>query len=197
MAEDNLDILTKCVDLTRHIVDLGMMCYINVKIGEGKDSFEFKFDNNISKKKPSQEKRDLIRKKEFLKNKVKLENDVKKEKEVSDEKKDVKENETLEPKKFEKIKFKIAAHMGSGAESVLKSAVSKNFSYDLSKKVKWDRSESKWDIPEKVDGIFAGVHIFEVHILEKEIIEENLRQLKKNWKKDGQFPTNLMEVWME
>ena len=102
----------------------------------------------------------------------------------------------VEPKKVKKIKFKIAAHMGSAAESVLKSAVSKNFSYDLSKKVNWERCKSKWDIPDKVEGIFAGVHTFEVLIEEEAIIDENLKQLKQNWKY-GQFPTKLMEVWIE
>ena len=116
-----------------------------MKKGEGKESFKFNFNNNISKKKPSQEKRDFARKQEFLNNKVKLENncDAKQEKEVVDEKKEVIQKGAVKPKKLKKVKFKITAHIGSAAESVLTSAVSKNFSYDLSKKVKWEKSKSK------------------------------------------------------
>ena len=164
-------------------------------MGEGLDAFQFKFDNKTPKKKPSQEKRDFERRNEFLK-KVKVENKSSDEKLIEPTVKV--DRETMEQKKVKKVKFEIAAHMGSAAESVLKSAVSQHFSRSLSDKIKWDRSQSKWDLQEKIDGIFGGVHEFEMIIdLDDETkIDEKLKQLKQNWKK-GQFPTKLMNMWME
>ena len=86
--------------------------------------------------------------------------------------------------------------MRSAAQSVLKSALSSKVSYDLAQKVKWDRPNSQFDVTEKVDGIFSGIHIFEVEINNEENLNENLKKLRENWKL-GQFPSKLMEIWMD
>ena len=86
--------------------------------------------------------------------------------------------------------------MGSAAESVLKLAVAKYFSYNMSRNINWNKSESKWDILDKVDGIFGGIHEFEIPIEDETEIDAKLEQMKQNWSK-GQFPTKMMNNWVE
>ena len=76
----------------------------------------------------------------------------------------------------------------------MKSAVRKHFSYSISEKVKWNKNESQWDITEKIDGIFSGIHEFELLIDDTYAVEEKLKLMSKNWTK-GQFPTKLLRVW--
>ena len=192
MAVKNIDLLTKCLELTKHMVNMDMMFYINVKMGDGDDKFEFNVNNNFPKKKPSQLKRDFERKQEFIKTKVKLESN----KDGDDIEEKLKHKEVTGKKKSKKLRCKIASHMGSAAESVLKSAVAKCFSYNMSRNINWNKSESKWDIPDKVDGIFGGIHEFEIPIEDETEIDAKLEQMKQNWSK-GQFPTKLMNIWVE
>ena len=55
-----------------------MTCVINIKMGEGKDDFNYNFNNGLILKKisPSQEKRNFLRKQEHIKNKVKIEKEL-------------------------------------------------------------------------------------------------------------------------
>ena len=97
---------------------------------------------------------------------------------------------------LKKIKLRVASHMGSAAETGVKSAVRKHFSYGNSEKVKWNKNESQWDITEKIDGIFSGIHEFELVIDNTIDVDEKLKLMSKNWTK-GQFPTRLLRVWTE
>ena len=75
----NSEMLVKCLDLTKHIVDKIMVCHINIKFGEGKDEFAYNFNNVCAKRmSPSQEKRNFLRKEEHIKKKI-----IKKECEVA------------------------------------------------------------------------------------------------------------------
>ena len=96
-----------------------VMFKINLKIGHGDENFEFNF-NNLQKKKPSQIKRDIERRKEFNRKKVKTENI---EKDEFIEEKLVRKETELKKIKSKKIKLRVASHMGSAAETVVKSAV--------------------------------------------------------------------------
>ena len=68
MVNEN-ELMYKCLEITRHILDDNQKVFINVKIGE---TFAFTFNNqekkvqnNIIKKSPSSKKRDLERKEVF------------------------------------------------------------------------------------------------------------------------------------
>ena len=50
----------------------------------------------------------------------------------------------------------------------------KAFSYRISEKVKWNKNESQWDIAEKIDGIFSGIHEFELVIDDVNSVDEKL-----------------------
>ena len=84
-------------------------------------------NNNFPKKKPSQLKCDFERKQEFIKTKVKFESN----KDGDDIEEKLKHKEVTGKKKLKKLRCKIASHMGSAAESVLKLAVAKYFSYNM------------------------------------------------------------------
>ena len=112
------------------------------------------------------------------------------------EEKLVRKETELKKIKSKKIKLRVASHMGSAAETVVKSAVRKHFSYSNSEKVKWNKNESQWDITEKIDGIFSGIHEFELVIDDTNDVDEKLKLMSKNWTK-GQFPTRLLRVWTE
>jgi hypothetical protein len=197
MASENTELLLKCLELTKHIVDKNMFCCINVKMGEGKDEFVYNFNNGLTKRlSPSQEKRNFLRKQEYLKNKVKDEF----EEQVNDSEgkimiKQINDIEKSEKgKKSKVIKFKVAAHMRVAAQKVLETAVSK-LSWTLSKKINWFKEESKWDLEEKVDGEFSGFHTFGIEIDNDDPTEIILEHIKKNWKQEP-FPAKLIQAWV-
>ena len=173
------------------VVD-NVMFQINLKIGHGDENFEFNF-NNLQKKKPSQLKSDIGRRNEFNRKKVKTEK-IKKDEFI--EEKLLKKETECKKIKSKKIKLRVASNMGSAAETVVKSAVRMHFSYGNSEKVKWNKNESQWDITEKIDGIFSGIHEFELVIDDTNDVDEKLKLMSKNWTK-GQFPTRLLRVWTE
>ena len=193
---DEKTLLSQCVELANNVIKKNLKAVISIKIGK---EFNFSFDNNensFKKKSPSQAKRDLERNENFKLKNVK-EEVIGTTLDAEEENKSYAiEKEALEIPKKKKLKFKIAAHMQSAAQSVLKSAVLSKVSYDLAQKVKWDRPNSQFDVTEKVDGIFSGIHIFEVEINKEENLDENLKKLRENWKL-GQFPSKLMEIWMD
>ena len=204
MSTENSEILLKCLELTKHIVDRNMGCFINIKLGEGKSEFSYNFNNVLKKKiSPSQEKRNNLRKQEYIKNKeVKTEDFDEKVKDdetfVTKEdviEKNVNEEERAESKKPKVLKFKVAAHMRVAAETVLEKVVS-NFSRKLSRKIDWFREESKWDLEEKVDGEFSGIHIYGIKISDDDPLEIILENIKKNWKNDP-FPAKLIHAWID
>ena len=105
---DEKILLSQCVDLANQIIKKDLKATISIQIGEG---FTFKFDNseveNVKKKSPSQEKRDLKRtinfKEKFLKAEDKRE--IKEEKpqfRIKEEKIDRQEKEE-NPEKENKV----------------------------------------------------------------------------------------------
>ena len=192
MADMKCELLTKCLEFTRQMVVDDVMFQINLKIGHDDENFEFNF-SNLQKKKPSQIKRDIERRKEFTRKKVKSEN-IEKDKFLEDKLVEIKTE--VKKIKSKKIKLRVASHMGSAAETVVKSAVRKHFSYSMSEKVRWNKNESQWDIREKVDGIFSGIHEFEFVIDDNNAVDEKITLMSKNWEK-GQFPTKLLRIWTE
>ena len=207
MAAEKSELLLKCLELTKHIVDRNMTCVINIKMGEGKDDFNYNFNNGLILKKisPSQEKRNFLRKQEHIKNKVKIEKELdEKEKNfgkaVTEKRKEeieinVNGKEGTEKKKSKTLKFRVAAHMRVAAEQVLETGVSR-FSRGLSRKIEWFKEESKFDLEEKVNGEFSGVHTFGIKISDEDPLEIILENIKKNWKRDP-FPAELIQAWID
>ena len=200
MAAENSDLLLKCLELTKHIVDRNMTCVINIKMGEGKSDFNYNFNNGLVLKKtsPSQEKRNFLRKQEHMKNKVKMEKELDEKEKLfgkGEIENNVNEKEGTEKKKFKTLKFKVAAHMRVAAEKVLETGVSK-VSRALSQKIEWSKEESKFDLDEKVNGEFSGVHIFAIKISDEDPLEIILESVKKNWKRDP-FPAELIQAWID
>ena len=113
------ELLTKCLEFTRQMVVNDVMFKINLKIGHGDENFEFNF-NNLQKKNPSKIKRDIERRKEFTIKKGKTKS---KEKDEFMEEKLVRKETEMKKINLKKIKLRVASHMGSAAETVVKSAV--------------------------------------------------------------------------
>ena len=197
MAAENSELLLKCLEFTKYIVDRNMMCSINIKMGEVKNEFNYNFSNGArTKLSPSQEKRNILRRQEFINRKVKEE--LTEEANVSDATVEEKYNEKEEQnakKKKKLLKFKVAAHMRVAAQKVLETAVSK-LSSNLSRQLNWSKEESQWDIKDKIDGEFSGTHVFEVEVDRDKLPEFILEAIKKNWKSDP-FPAKLIEAWVE
>ena len=119
MAAENAELLLKCLELTKHIVDRNMMCFIDIKMGEGKSDFKFTFNNGLKKRlSPSQEKRNILRKQEYMKKKVKDEF----EEQINESEVKVVNNiekvDTTVRNKKKVLKFEVAAHMRVAAEKV-------------------------------------------------------------------------------
>ena len=147
---------------------------------------------------PSQEKSNFLRKEEHIKKKDKHSRIIKKEFEVAkvgkkfdDEGINDIQNGPLE-KKVKVLKFRVAAHMRSAAEKVLETVVSK-VNWKLSKKVKWFKDESKWDLDEKVDGEFSSVHTFGIELEVDDPTEVILEFIRNNWK-SYPFPAKLVQA---
>ena len=95
---DNVELLSRCLDITRQLVELEHKAMINIKIGE---KFVFMFDNQENivhrNKSPSQKKRDLRRKYDFQDSKLrkcKSEKDTDNVEAVNDDKIETKVTET-------------------------------------------------------------------------------------------------------
>ena len=94
---DESNLMMKCLDLTKQVLDSQGQVYINIRMG---DSFQFTFNNQDSvgihkKKSHSQQARDTLRQQEFKEKRLK-EEIVDSEKEVKDYKKV--EGDTLDKK---------------------------------------------------------------------------------------------------
>ena len=66
----------------------------------------------------------------------------------------------------------------------------------MSRQINWFKEESKWDIDEKIDGEYSGIHIFGIEIDRDGLTEVILENIKKNWKNDP-FPAKLIQAWVD
>ena len=85
MTAATADVLLKCLELSRYIIDKNVKFDINVKMGEGVDEFNFNFKKEGTKYlSPSKMKRNSERRNEYLQKKIKSEKGSNDDKTVSD-----------------------------------------------------------------------------------------------------------------
>ena len=197
MAAGNNEMLLKCLELTRHIVDMGVDFAINVKFGEGRTEFCYNFEKGSAPAKnvsPSKQKRNLERKNNFFSKKLKTENEEEHiEEPMTSESPvlDVKKNDAHSKRK-RIAKFKVAANMRIAAQKVLEAALSR-VSPLLSKNVNYVKEESKWDL---IGCDYSGEHTFTLLIDEEGLVESIMDGIKGNWRSDP-LPAELVQAWLE
>ena len=122
MAANNQELMFKCLELIKYVIDNGVDFEMSVKIGDGDNAFTYNFKRGGSNSKnlsPSQRKRNEDRKQEYCKKKLRLgaEDVLKTEFEnnsihsMTDRKDDKKVTKTL--------KFRVASHMRNAGQKVI------------------------------------------------------------------------------
>ena len=189
MAAVNHELLVKCLELTKYVVENGIACDINVMMGEGSNAFTYNFRRTGHSKtlSPSQRKRNELRQQEFCRKKATEGcNNVKHESNV----KSVNTDADLIPKKIEKktVKFKVASHMCNAGKKVLENAVYR-FNPKLSRTLTYVEDETKLNLK----GDFSAEHTFSLKLEEYKLLEMVLEGIKENWRSDP-FPARLVDT---
>ena len=194
MAANNQELMFKCLELTKYVIDNGVDFEMTVKIGDGDNAFAYNFKRGGSKSNylsPSQRKRNEDRKQEYCRKKARL-NDVdflKSESEnnsihsTTSKKNDIKETKTL--------KFRVASHMRNAGQKVIETALAR-FHPMLSRNVKYVQNESKFDLK----GDFSAEHTFSLEVETGNLLEKILEGIHQNWRSDP-FPAELLQSWIE
>ena len=197
MTAATADLLLKCLELTRYVIDKNVDFGINVRIGEGVNEFNFNFKKEGTMKhlSPSQTKRNFERRNEYVK-KFKSETGSKDDKTISKDDKTESEANVNTDKRVESMKtakFKVAANMRTAAQKVLETAISR-VNPRLSRNVKYIENESNWDIGG--GGRFAHELMFEITMDTDGLMETIVDGIQKNWRHDP-LPAELMQAWLE